>query len=118
MTFSHFQAHAPPLYKQLNILQLRDIVFLQTATFMHDYYHNNLPAAFSKYFTQASEIHPHFTRYSVHNYFLPSVATNYGKFSLKFTGLKIWNSINETTKCLSRKSFIKEIKKNCFYSYL
>ena len=118
MSFSHFQAHAPPIYKSLRILQLKDIVFTQIATFMYDYYNNLLPSAFTNYFTEISAIHNHNTRSSKLNFYLSAVSTNYGKFSLKFTGVKIWNSIEESVKQLHRKPFIKTIKENCLSNYI
>ena len=37
ITNSNFQAHAPPLFKQLNILQLPDISCLQICLFVYDF---------------------------------------------------------------------------------
>ena len=35
ITFSDFRAHTSPLFKRLNLLKLPDIVYLNTALFMH-----------------------------------------------------------------------------------
>jgi len=112
MTYSHYQTHSPPLYKELSILQLKDIVFIQTASFMYDYFNNNLPSAFDNYLIPISEVHSHNTRFSHHNFHTSSVTTNFGKFSLKFQGSKIWGSINNEYKLLSRNLFIESIKKD------
>ncbi len=117
MTFSKPRSHAPPLYKLLGILQVKDIVYTQKCNFMYDYVNNRLPEAFSNYFTHSSEIHQHYTRYSTHNFHLPSVSSNSGKFSLKFSGIKTWNSLDNRDKLLPRKSLIKRIKKNCLDTY-
>ena len=37
ITNSNFQAHAPPLFKQLNILKLPDISFLQICLYVYDF---------------------------------------------------------------------------------
>jgi len=117
MTYSHYLTHCPPLYKELNILQLNDIVFIQIALFMYDYFNNNLPSAFHKYFTSVSEIHSHNTRFSHLNFHASTVHTNFGKFSLTFQGPKIWRSINNKYKLLSRNLFTKSLKKDCLDSY-
>jgi hypothetical protein len=100
MTFSEPRSHAPPLYKLLGrpILQVKDIVYTQKCTFMYDYVNNRLPVAFSNYFTNSSEMHQHYTRYSTHNFHLPSVSSNSGKFSLKFSGIKTWSSLDNRDK--------------------
>jgi len=103
---------APPLYKFLKIIQLKDIVFIQIALFMYDYISNNLPTAFSNYFKLSADAHTHNTRYTLHNLKLPAIRTNFGKFSLKFSGPKIWSSISNETKQLSRSLFIKTLKNN------
>jgi hypothetical protein len=114
MTFSEPRSHPPPLYKLLGILQVKDLVYTQKCTFMYDYVNDRLPVAFSNYFTHSSEMHQHHTRYSTRNIHLPSVSSNSGKFSLKFSGIKI---IDNQDKLLPRKSLIKRIKKNCLDTY-
>ena len=111
------RSHAPLLYKLLGILQVKDIVYTQKCTFMYDYVNNRLPVAFSNYFTNSSEMHQHYTRYSTHNFHLPSVSSNSGKFSLKFSRIKTWSSLDNRDKLLPRKSLIKRIKKNCLDTY-
>ena len=118
ITFSDFKAHAPPIYKSLGILQLKDIVYLQKCMFIYDYHNNNLPDAFSNYFKTISEIHQYNTRSSVLGYHLPPVSSNFGKFSIKFSCSKIWNSIDKNIKVLPRKSFQKKIKDIRLQSYV
>ena len=55
-----------------------------------------LPPAFSYYFTPVNKRHKDNTRLaSRSSYTLPVIRTNYGKFSIKFKGAKIWNSLSE-----------------------
>jgi hypothetical protein len=61
MTFSHFQAHAPPLFRDLHILQLSDINYLYLALFMHNCVNKKLPEAFNDYATPASDMHNYIT---------------------------------------------------------
>ena len=79
---------------------------------MYDYDSKNLPSSFDSYFLQVSQIHGYNTRLASKNSFsLTKIKTNYGKFNIKFCGTKIWNSINESTKKLSRLKF-KEMLRN------
>ena len=117
MTFPHPQTHAPPLYRNLNILQFSDIVFIQISKLMFDYYNNSLPSAFSNYFKGVADVHSSQTRHSRHNLFTPSVSTNYGKFSLSINGVKVWNSIDDLTKTMKRDAFKRKIRHDCFLSY-
>ena len=93
MTFSHFQAHAPPLFRDLHILQLSDINYLYLALFMHNYVNKKLPEAFNDYATPASDMHNYNTRHASKNLCVLPSSTNYGKFSVKLKGITIWNNL-------------------------
>ena len=45
------------------------------------------------------------------------IQTNYGKFNIKYSGDKIWNSINESTKNLSKTKFKEILSKKILDSY-
>ena len=63
------------------------------------------------YFTPTSTGHKYNTRFSSkNNYSLPLVKTNYGKFSIRFAGATLWNSLDENLK--------KEKKKTLRANYL
>ena len=109
MTFSTFDAHSNPIFQKLTIIKFPDLVYLHTALFMHDYYSENLPASFNCFFVQVNQKHNYSTRLATKlSYSLPKIRTNYGKFNIKYSGVKIWNSINDSTKNLSKTKF-KEI---------
>ena len=118
MTFSDFKAHTNPIFKKLNIIKFPDLVFLYTAIFMYDYYSDNLPTSFKSYYAQVNQRHSYNTRLaSKSSYLLPKIRTNYGKFNIKYSGVKIWNSINESTKKLSKTKFKEKLCNNIFDSY-
>ena len=117
MTFSHFQAHAPPLFRDLHILQLSDINYLYLALFMHNYVNKNLPEAFNDYATPASDMHNYNTRHASKNLFVLPSSTNYGKFSVKLRGITIWNGLPNDIRKYSYSKFKKYIKHNCFLTY-
>ena len=49
---------------------------------------------------------------------LPQVRTNYGKFNIRFTGVKVWNSIDDKLKTLKNSAFKKKLKDSLIASYL
>ena len=67
---------------------------------------------------QPSPRHNYNTRLASRSSFaLPQKRTNYGKFSIKFQGAKIWNSLSEETKSLHRLAFKKTLKEEIILSY-
>ena len=58
-----------------------------------------------------NRVHTYNTRLaSKSTYFMPRVKTNFGKFNIRFQGAKIWNSIQDDLKKLSRFSFKNQAK--------
>ena len=101
MTIADFKEHTNPIFIDLKILKFHDIVWLQSAIFMHDFHHGNLPVAFNQFFLLVNKRHGYNTRSaSKLNYSLTHVRTNYRKFSIKFVGVKGWNSLDEDLKNL------------------
>ena len=119
ITFADFRDHSNPLFLRLQILKFKDVVFHQTAIFMHDFHHGNLPNAFESFFTLVCKRHNYNTRLASckSNYSLPSAKTNYGKFNVRFSATKVWNSLDEKLRCLSRKSFKTALKTQLIDSY-
>ena len=108
MTFSDFRAHSTPLFYKLRFLKFPDIIFLNNALFMYDFHSGSLPLVFRTFFTSVSKIHGYNTRLACKNsYYLPKIRTNYGKFNIRFLGVKIWNSIKEEYKTKFRSHFKK-----------
>ena len=101
-------ANTSSLFKRLHILKLQDIHTLHTALFMYKYHHHLLPTSFDNYFVLSSLVHDHHTRTSIrNNYFLPTVKTNIRKFSIKFVGPSVWNSIPIHIKTLVSLTSVK-----------
>ena len=82
MTFSNFDAHSEPLFKELKILKIKDNIFLQNCLFVHDYF--NLPKSFNNTFTKVENTHTSFRRNARDGYIaIPSYnSTNYGLNSI------------------------------------
>lgn len=100
--------HSQPIFKDLNLLNLKQINTLQIALLLYSYSHNLLPASFEGYFTLNSKIHEHYTR-GAELYRPIKTRTNMRKFSIKSAGPRIWNSIpveirNAKNKFIFKKS--------------
>ena len=96
ISFAEFRAHTSPLFSHLEILKLSDLIFLNNALLMYDFHENNLPPVFHDFFTPVSNVHKYNTRLaSKDSYYISKVRTNYGKFSFRYVGAKVWNSIDD-----------------------
>ena len=94
------------------------IIFLQNALFMHDYHTDALPSVFQGFFKPIHNIHRYNTRLaSKDTYYTFKIRTNYGKFNIRFSGAKVWNSIQENLKSEKRNQFKKILKKNILSTY-
>ena len=111
MTFSKFDDHFSPLFKQTEIIKFHDLVVFLMAIFMHKYHSNLLPITFERFFVRVNEVHNYNTRLSSKiSYSIPGVRTNYGKFDIRFQGVKVWKDIDENLKYLSPLAFKKTLK--------
>jgi hypothetical protein len=94
ITFAEsFRDHVSPLYKQLNLLKLRDYVTLQNLLLVHDYFNNNLPDSFSGFFTLSREMHNHGTRGALNGQlYVPNTeSARFGRKSIKLKSILSWN---------------------------
>ena len=64
---------------------------------------------------KAGSVYRHIRLTGYHAYSLPTARTNYGIFNIRFTGAKVWNSIEVEFKNLSFKAFKARLK-NSFVS--
>ena len=79
------------MYKQLNILKISDIYYLELEKFMYQLYSDRLSAVFVQLFKKIKEIHSHNTRQTEKlTYFLPRVSKTIGQQLLTFRGVKLW----------------------------
>ena len=94
MTFSHFQAHSEPLFKQMKILPLKKIYMLSVSKFMFKYTHNLLPNIFHGLFTRNSFCHHYYTK-SSDLFRIPKIRLDMRKRTIAYTGVIIWNELNK-----------------------
>ena len=62
VTYSAFNAHSEPLFKQLDILKFNDNIVLQHCLFVYDCLKGNLPSSFEFTFNRVDESHSIKTR--------------------------------------------------------
>ena len=78
----------------LKILQLNDLIKLETAKFMNSFDNNALLPHFGNYFRKIKQVHNRSTRSSDRNLLhLPRYRSNRLQRSFKSRGVKVWNDI-------------------------
>lgn len=110
--------HVTPFYKQLNLLKINELYEHEVAKFMFNFKSNKLPLTFSNYFTKTKTMHNRSTRSSdLDCYFLPRCKTSRLQRSVKFSGVKIWNSLPADIRKSSFYSFKRRHKKILLSKY-
>ena len=96
ITFADFRADSNPIYRDLNILKLRDQIAIQNCLFVHDSLNNNSPSCFSDYFNLTRQIHPLHTRNASLGCLYPkdSNTTRFGLYSITNKCISIWNALS------------------------
>ena len=56
VTFSKYDEHSSPLLKQLHIIKLFVLIFVENAIFMHDFYSRKLTSSFDNFFTRVKNV--------------------------------------------------------------
>ena len=95
ITFSNYYAHTHYLFKENRMVKLLDLIFLHNALLLYDYYTCKLPLPFQNSLLKTKYMIVYTRLASKRNFYLPAARTNYGKFSIQFQGIQVWNSINE-----------------------
>ena len=119
ITFSDFNAHSSPIFKDLKVLKLQDNVKIHNCLFVHDFLNNQLPDCFDNYFVLLSDLRDIKTKASkLGCLFVPHYrTTKFGLKSLTPKCIDAWNScsfnLNTNLKDISRFEF--KIKLTDFY---
>ena len=107
---SSFDAHPNPIFESLRILKFEDIIKLQIGKVMYLYKNGLLPDSFNDMFLLNCDIHSYNTR-NKNSFRLPYCRTNVKKFSLRFQGPKIFNSLgSEIQNASSTALFTSKLK--------
>ena len=118
MTFANYDSHSSPIFRQLELLKINDLVFIHTALFMQQYYSKQLPETFDNLFQPLSCKHNYKTRLaSKNNYCLPKARTNFGKFNVRYYGVKIWTSLDSSEKLMNKSALKKKLSSDKIATY-
>ena len=114
ITYRSYNDHTAPIFKELHLLKLPDIMFLHTSIFVYKSINGLIPL--SNDFHRIS--HSINTRGVNETLRLPQCRTSHAQHSLKYRGSKIWNSIDSTVRqCPSIFSFKRTIKQTLSSDY-
>ena len=106
VSHSEFRINSNPLFIKYNQLKIDDLCKLNIGTFMYKYCNNLLPSTFNLLFKTNSENHSYNTRFAT-NFNIPNNKLEFGKKSISYQGVKIWNNIPKNIK---NSSGIKHFK--------
>ena len=85
---------------------------------MYEDNNGTLPAAFSHFFLPLSSVHQYNTRLAKKkSFYLPKTRTNYGKFNIRFHGVKVWNSIPDNLKDKLFSTFKRHLTESLLDKY-
>ena len=91
ITFSFYKDHSNPLFKNLKLLKLRDVLESEIIKFFYKFSRNELPKSVCSIFNLVHEVHTRNTRNNLLIY-IPRMSTSrYGNHSLRSDGASLWN---------------------------
>ena len=116
ISFAHFQAHSSPLFKNLSILKLTDLIKQSNILFTHNTINHRSPSIFDKYFEFKETNHEHQTvnslnsNYSIPNgsLVLPTYQSKTGEESIKYICCTTWNSILKDLSISNKEEYDKD----------
>ena len=114
---SSFDAYANPIFVNLRILKFEDIIKLQIGKVMYLYKNGLLPNSFNDMFLLNCDVHLCINTRSKNSFRLPYYRTNVRKFSLRFKGPKIINSLSSEIQNVSSTALFNSKLKSFFSWY-
>ena len=119
ITFKSQNEPSKPIFKELNSLNLKDTYKLECAKFMFDIFNGKYNSLYSHLFHLTKNQHNINTRQATSGkFYTPTVRTNYKKYNITYSGVKVWNSIPENIrKSRHKKSFTKLYKRMLLNNY-
>ena len=132
MSFSHFQAHANTIFKNLKLLKLPDIIKLSNIVFTHNTINKKSPTTFSNYFKIKQTKHQHNTTNNPNSEYsipkgsleLPNYISKTGQSSIRYTCSRDWNialkklSIKFPTRYNSSDNWLQSLSINALRYFL
>ena len=117
ISHSEFRSHSNPLFIKYNQLKIDELCKLNIGTFMYKYSNNILPSTFNLMFITNADTHNYNTRFA-NNYKYPNNKLEFGKKSVSYHGVKVWNDISDRIKNSNNvKCFKSNYKKHLVSQY-
>ena len=114
MTFAPFNAHTNPIFQELEVLKVRDVIKTQQLKLVFEFQQNCLPDDLMDLFHLTSDVHTtNLVLNSTDRKFLhlpPFKTMTYGKKSIRYQCPKIWNHTFKTGKLQIDLDRSKDIK--------
>lgn len=109
----NYRQNSSHAFKRLNIVKFDDLVKIETGKFVHTHFKRKIPPTFNNFFTKLEKHHSINTRIQTSGnfYHIPRYKTSKLQRSIKYTGVKVWNSIPGDIKLSSIQKF-KKLYKN------
>ena len=120
ITFNDRYTHTNPLFSQLKILKISDILSFQLLSFIYQCQHDPPVSHFENLVIPLENVHNYGTRQATKgNLYLKQIhTTQYGIRSVKYTGSILWNDLPVSIrKVPSLSIFKKRLKEYFFKSY-
>ena len=108
LTHSPYLSPSIPLFVNTSILPVRELISLDSATFMFKLRNNILPEAFQNYFIFNSSIHDYNTR-NAHNIHPQLNRISVTQSSILYNGSILWNSLQTSIKSSKTLSQFKRL---------
>ena len=91
ITFSFYKDRSNPLFKDLKLLKLRDVLESEIIKFFYKFSRNELPKSVCSIFNLVHEVHTRNTRNNLLIYISRMSTSRYGNHSLRGDGASLWN---------------------------
>jgi len=112
-----YNDHSDPIFKELKLLKLQDIMKIKIAKYMYALHKQILPSPLRDIITTNSSIHSHNTR-NINNFHIESRRTSRASMSLRHKGPLVWYNLPKSIKMsYNSKSFVTNLKKHVLQSY-
>ena len=103
----------------MDLLKINDIADQEILSFVHNYFSKKLPPVFDDYYSTLAEQHQIVTRNGQNLLYIPNHVSNFADSSLKISGAKLWNNLDNNFKIIPKvKSFRKMFKTKLVGSYI
>ena len=111
INFANYQAHTDPIFKELKILKVMDIIKMRNVLFVHNILNCNVPKHFDNFILIRNTKHSHRTINNPNSLFsipqcsvlLPESKSKIGKQSIKYLCAITWNEILKSLSSACQK---------------